>query len=126
MSQTTQHRQHITSRVSHSNCSECRADTERRFVDISTWRYQHVAYYLAWAKPRLAAIHKGNEWSVDARIWHRKFREALHRRITLKAALPIARRKYCDSYLERCRQFPRATDVEYLKRFARRGASCLD
>jgi len=118
------HKRHIQTRVSHSNCCECRADTERRFVDTRAWRYQHVSEYLSWAKPRLKAIHKGNEWSTDARIWYRKFKQALHRRITLK--IPPMGRKQCDSYLDRLKQLPRGTDEGYLRRFARRGASCLD
>ncbi len=45
---TAEHKYHIGGNVSHNNCSECRADTERRFVDTSQWTYQHVAEYLAW------------------------------------------------------------------------------
>ena len=122
--QSAEHKQHIKSRVAHSNCSECRADCERRFVDTTPWKYTHVSEYLAWARPRVQAIHKGNEWSVDARIWYRKFRKALHTRISSKA--PRAGRKQCDSYLERMGQFPRGTDSGYLRAFASRGASCLD
>ena len=118
------HKQHIKYRSSHSDCFECRADTERRFVDTTPWRYAHVRDYLAYVRPLLALIRAGND-SVEARVWHRKFILALDRRITLKN--PPRGRKYCDSYLERFRQFRgMKLDRAYLMRFASRGASCLD
>lgn len=121
--QSEQHKIHIQSRNSHSNCCECRADTERRFVRLKPWReYQFVVDYLSYVRPRLAACKVDN--SVDARIWYRKFAQALHRRITLRA--PSAGRKYCDSYQERLKQFGRKVDAGYLRKFAQRGASCLD
>lgn len=122
---TAEHQQHIATRTAHNNCSECRGDTERSFVPTQQWRYQHVAEYLNWAKPRLAAIATGED-STDARIWLRKFRAALHARINLKTASAIPQRKRCNSYLERMGQFPRSTDAAYLRRFAQRGASALD
>ena len=109
--------------------------TERRFVDTALWRYAHVHKYLVWAKPRLDAVHNGAD-SPAARQWLGGFRISLHRRISSKA-LPrngTHGRKWCDSYLERMSQwrFPRhqsgpcAQCAQYLKRFASRGASCLD
>jgi hypothetical protein len=121
---TPQHRSHLQSRISHSDCSECRADTEKRFVDTTRWNYAHVREYLAYVRPLLALIRAGHD-STDAAIWLRKFRAALDRRISLKAGVPLERKR-CDSYLERLGQFPRSTDAAYLRRFAARGASCLD
>lgn len=117
-----QHWMHISSRVSHNDCDECRADTERRFVSLRPWRYQHTGEYLAYVRPRLAAMRNGAD-TVEARVWRRKFERALHRRISGK--VPVAGRKRCDSYLERMGQFRRDTDAGYLRRFAARGASCL-
>jgi hypothetical protein len=127
--QSDQHKQHIREFTSHANCSECRADTERRFVDRQPWRYQHAGDYLSYVKPRLDAIRDEELLAsdVDARIWYRKFVKALHVRISLK--MPTGGRKYCDSYLERMRQFrkgTKGTDSGYLRQFASRGASCLD
>lgn len=123
---STDHALHLQSRTSHSACSECRADTERQFVPTTTWSYGHVHDYLTYIRPRLNAIRNGAD-DVDARIWRRKFLKALHTRISLKAAHPpVPRRKHCDSYLERLQQFARTTSADYLRRFASRGASCLD
>lgn len=94
-------------------------------MELTPWReYKHVSEYLAYVRPRIAA--QGVDDSMDARIWYRGFRLALQRRISLRA--PIPGRKRCDGYLERLKQFRpgRGTDAAYLRRFAQRGASCLD
>lgn len=122
--QSQLHRKHIASRVSHADCPECRADTERRFVSLTPWRYQYVSDYLRWARPRLQALRDGAD-TPDARRWQRRFLEALHTRISQKT--PASGRKRCDSYLERlanARSVPAC--AHYLRRFASRGASCLD
>jgi hypothetical protein len=136
--QSLAHRQHIAERVSHADCPECRADTERSFSrnsrtgQASPWRYRHVHEFLAWIRPRLAAIRDGSNGgdSVDARIWHRDFIRALHARISLKAPVSGANgRKFSHGYLERLKmtRFPGSrADEGYLRRFADRGASCLD
>jgi hypothetical protein len=121
---STEHQKHLDTRISHSACSECRADTERRFVDCSVWRYDHVHDYLEYVAPRILAIQNGAD-GVNAHQWLKDFRKALNRRISLKVDA-VRGRKYCDSYLERFRQFPQCTDAGYLRRFASRGASCLD
>lgn len=120
------HALHIQTRVSHADCSECRADTERRFVQTAPWRYSCVHEYLTYIQPRLAALRDGAD-DMDARLWRRRFREALDTRISLKTAHPVARRKHCDSYLERLTmaKHPKSS-TDYLRRFASRGASCLD
>ena len=121
--QTSEHKQHMVSRISHNECQECRADCERQFVRTQWAGYQFVDKYLAWARPRIEAIRAG-ETSVNARIWRRNFCLALNRRITLKGA-PETGRKQNDSYRQRLNQFPRSTDAAYLRRFASRGASTL-
>ena len=122
--QSVEHVQHVKSRTSYQRCSECRADTERRFVCLTPWKeYQHVHSYLEYVRPRLAAC--ATDQSVDARVWHRDFLKAMHRRISLRA--PSAGRKYCDSYLERLQSARRGnTPASYLWAFAQRGASALD
>ena len=120
---TAAHKKHLASRVSHNDCQECRADVERRFLRPHWPGYQFVTDYLGWAKPRLEAIREG-EASPAATHWRDDFRLALNRRINLKVAAETGR-KQCDSYLQRLGQFPRATDSQYLRRFARRGASTL-
>jgi hypothetical protein len=121
--QSATHLAHIKANVSHSNCSECRADCERRFVPSAPWPgYQFVSEYVRYIKPRLQACDFDN--SIEAKQWHREFTQALQRRITLRA--PIAGRKQSHSYLERLKQFGRNVDAGYLRRFAQRGASCLD
>ena len=127
--QSETHKRHIASRISHNNCSECRADTERQFVSAEPWRYFHIHEYLAYIRPRLAALRK-TEWlqDPDACIWRREFLLALNRRISLKCnAIPVGR-KWCDSYLERLRGALRIrrANRRYLLDFAQRGASCLD
>ena len=121
--QTTEHRQHITSRVSHNNCQECRADCERQWLRPAWPGYQFVTEYLAFAQPRIAAIRDGVD-SVAARQWHHKFLLALNRRITLKGGTETGRKRN-DGYLERLGQFPRSTNQMYLRRYAQRGASTL-
>jgi len=121
---SVRHQTHLRTRVAHNGCRECRADTERRFVHTGPWRYEHVHFYLGYAQPRLAAIRAG-ESSVDARVWLRDFRRALDRRINLKVGMPRWR-KLCDSYLERLRGMKHVKDVEYLRDFARCGASALN
>jgi hypothetical protein len=96
---TNLHQTHIAARVSHNTCSECRADTERRFAVRPIWRYQHVRDYLAYALLRLDAIKAGNN-SAGARLWLQDFRKALHERIGQKVPAQPGR-KYCASYLER-------------------------
>lgn len=115
------HRFHIETRSAHSNCPECRADTERRFAGVTVFRYDHVSSYLKWIRPRLASIREGNA-SVDARVWHRDFVKALNRRITSRVA--GTGRKWADSYLERL-QGMRHADAGYLREFAQVGASAL-
>lgn len=127
--QTESHKKHLASRISHSDCCECRADTERRFVDRAVWKYDHVSEYLAYIRPRLDALHTGKyAGDSDAIIWLRKFVKALHTRISLKVQGPCGR-KHSHGYLERLRmtQFPgNRADSGYLRQFASRGASCLD
>jgi hypothetical protein len=83
---TSEHQQHIDSRMSHNNCPECRADNSR-------WHAQHKAFshadvptearhsYIAWIRPRLEAIRTGNQ-TLEARRWQRDFLDALHSRIS--------------------------------------------
>lgn len=120
---TIEHQQHIDKRISYNDCQECRADCERQFLAAQWPGYRHVNEYLNWVKPRLLAI-KAGEQSREAQHWQREFVEALQRRIALKGAAETGR-KQCDGYLERLNQFSRATDRNYLKRFAQRGASTL-
>jgi hypothetical protein len=96
--QTAAHQTHISKRVSHNNCDECRADCERQFLREQWPGYRHVTDY-------------------------REFIRALHRRITLKVETG---RKQSPGYLSRLRQFPRSTEAAYLRRFAARRASTLN
>lgn len=130
---SAKHEQHLKSNVSHMDCSECRADNERRWTGHSPFRYAHVHEYLTYVRPRLAAIREKTEAgeSVEARIWLRGFIGALNNRIN--SHLPERGRKYSHSYLERFKQWRRCgkpgtetVDAGYLRQFARRGASCLD
>lgn len=121
---SSNHQQHITRRVAHNDCQECRADCERQFLRPQWTRYQFVDKYLAYIKPRLLAINRHQVNTVDAIIWHRDFVKTLHRRITLKGAGETGR-KQNGSYRQRLNQFPRSTDQLYLRRYARRGASTL-
>jgi hypothetical protein len=121
---STEHRKHIAENISHARCSECRADTERRFVGGWPFRYGFVHEYLTWVRPRLEAIRNG-EQSTNARIWHRDFIKALNTRIS--SHLPANGRKHSHSYLERFRQWRgMSVDAGYLRQFASRGASALD
>jgi hypothetical protein len=122
--QTATHQRHITERVSHNNCDECRADCERQFLREQWPGYRHVTEYLNYIKPRLDAIRNG-ENSVNAHHWYREFIRALHRRISLKVTRETGR-KQCPGYLSRLRQFPRSTERAYLRRFAARRASTLN
>lgn len=126
--QSETHKKHIQSRVSHSDCSECRADTERQFVSVDVWRYQFISDYLKHVKPRLAAIRAGALKKVNAQIWYREYQHALDRRISLKATSRKVGRKHCHSYLERLGMAlaGRKASAAYLRSFAQRGASCLD
>lgn len=121
-----EHAKHLAARVSHNNCQECRADCERSFVPVQLWHYGHIPEYLAYVKPRLAAIRAGNSTLV-ARQWLEEYRRALDRRISLK--IPSAsERKRADGYLDRLRQFrlgDRGYKARYLKQFAASGASTL-
>ena len=121
--QSETHKRHLETRVSHSDCCECRADTERRFTGNTPFKYDHVREYLSWIRPRIEAIRQG-EASVNARIWQRDFMRAMHNRISSHAA--GRGRKWCDSYLERMGQFGNRADAAYLRQFAQRGTSCLD
>lgn len=94
------HSQHISDRTAHNNCSECRADCERRLAIGHPFKYEHVTEYLSYVKPRIQAIRAG-ESSVDARIWHRQFIKALNRRISSHSV--SGHRKQSDSYLDRLR-----------------------
>jgi hypothetical protein len=124
MAQSTTHQKHLATRTAHNNCRECRADTERRFVDTALWRYDHVHDYLSYVQPLLSLIRQGND-SVEARSWLREFRKALDRRINLKAGQPRWR-KLCDSYQERLRGMKHVHDADYLRHFAQAGASALN
>ena len=126
MARTQEHQRHLNTQTAFNNCRECRADTERRFVETKPWTYQFVHDYLSFAQPRLNAIRHG-ESNSNARIWLRDFRKALNRRINLKAGAPRWR-KLCDSYLERLEGMRRAgkANATYLRRFAQSGASALD
>lgn len=79
--QSDQHKQHLAERVAHNSCPECRADNSRRFAATNPFRYAFVREYLSWAKPRIEAIRGGNR-SVDARVWHERFVDALNARIS--------------------------------------------
>ena len=115
------HAKHILSRVSHNNCSECRADTERRFVPVEPWReYKFVSEYLAYVRPRLSAL----DGTAEANQWYRKFSKALHTRITLR--VPAVGRKHSAGYLERLRGMNRCHDVAYLLECASTRASALE
>lgn len=122
---SAEHAEHIRTFISHNNCAECRADGERRHVQRVVFRYVYVHEYLAYAQPRIAEIRAGNV-SVNARIWHRDFMRALHRRISSRVR--VDGRKQSDSYLERLRMAlsARNANAGYLRTFASRGASCLD
>lgn len=121
--QSIPHKQHLRHNISQASCSECRADTERRFARNAPFKYAHVQEYLAYVRPRIEAIRQG-EASTNARVWLRDFLKALNRRINSHAA--GYGRKWSDSYLDRMRQFRADTDATYLRQFASRGASCLD
>jgi hypothetical protein len=122
-----------------NNCQECRADGERQFTRSKPFTHHnpHMSKYLEYVRPRLEALRNGED-SVDARIWLRNFRVALNRRIS--SHIPgRSGRKFCESYLERLKQWENrrpeyyqlgrgnkhVVDAEYLRRFAARGASCL-
>jgi len=117
------HVRHLAENTSHSSCSECRADTERRFARNVPFKYAHVHEYLSYVRPRVEAIRQGED-SGNARVWMRDFLKAMHRRISTHAT--GTGRKWSDSYLDRMRQFRADTDSTYLRQFASRGASCLD
>jgi len=121
--QSLLHKQHIRHNVSDMRCSECRADSERRFAGNHPFHYAYVHQYLEWVRPRLEAIRNG-ENSVDAQIWHRNFMRALHTRISSHMA--NSGRKHSDGYLERFQWRGSKVDAGYLRKFSRRGASCLD
>lgn len=58
-------------------------------VGPKRWDYQHISAYLAYVRPRLAAIRDsadilGNIPDDRAAEWLRDFRKALHTRINLK------------------------------------------
>ena len=115
------HAKHILSRVSHNNCSECRADTERRFVCVEPWReYKFVSDYLTYIRPRLSAL----DGTPDANQWYRKFRKALHTRISLR--VPAIGRKHSDGYLERLRGMSSSHDIAYLRQCASARASAIE
>lgn len=126
---TSQHLAHITERVAHNDCQECRADNERRFVPQGWQGYQYVSEYLAYIRPRLLALASGND-TLNARQWKRDFILALHRRITLRTGRPQGR-KQSVHYLDRLAQFRSRQDgqflanASYLRDFARRGADTL-
>lgn len=124
MARTEKHQQHLKSNISHNDCRECRADTERRFVSTAQWSYQHVHEYLSYVAPRLKAIRDG-ENSINARQWLRDFRIALDRRINLKAESRPAWRKLCDSYQDRLKGMRHVHNVGCLKDFTRVKASAL-
>lgn len=116
------HNIHLKNRISHNNCPECSADCERQFVAFRPFKYAHISEYLNWIKPRLEAIRNGDD-STNAKIWMRDFLRALHTRIG--SHIPVAGRKQCHSYLERLGQFGANTDANYLRAFAKKGASAL-
>jgi hypothetical protein len=125
---SAEHQKHLDTRMSHNNCSECRADCERRWVAFRPFQYAHVATYLEYIKPRLEAIrteqYGGNK--SNAIRWHYDFIQALNNRIS--SHIRVAGRKHSHSYLERLKmtQFPgNRANLEYLKAFARKGASAL-
>jgi hypothetical protein len=79
------HVEHLDHHKAHHNCCpQCNAEHCRSFVDVQPFRYQFVSKYLAWVKPRLAAIRDGVKGgdTVEAHRWHRDFMTALHRRIS--------------------------------------------
>lgn len=121
--QTPKHQRHIASRVSHSDCHECRADCERQFLRPQWPGYGHVADYLIIVRPRIEAIRQGED-SLETRRWKREFTRALQRRVTLKGGSEHGRKR-CDSYSQRLRQFSRSANAAYLRRFAQGGASAL-
>ena len=129
--QSAEHRQHTAERVSHNYCNECRADCERQYRAKHWPGYRHVAEYISYIKPRLAAIASG-ERSADATRWYREFIGALHRRIAHKIAQPWGRKHhfgYTDR-LEQYREWRNGRRVVWckavdLRHFAARGASTL-
>jgi hypothetical protein len=120
------HFEHIAFNVSHANCPQCNADNERRLAGNRPHEYKFVSEYLKWIRPRLEAIRAGND-TVDARIWHKDFMRAMHRRIS--SHLPASGRKFADSYLERLRIANwkgNKQTASYFRTFAARNASALD
>lgn len=83
--QSQEHAKHVAENVSHSRCPECRADNQRWHAQMRPFQYVHVAAYLAWIRPRLAAIRDGVD-SVEARRWERDFVSALHNRLYSRMA----------------------------------------
>jgi len=130
--QTVEHQEHIKARVSHSNCDECVADNQRWHAQTRPFVYSHVRQYLTYVRPRLAALKSGRNGglSVEAGCWYRRFRDALHKRVSSHAV--SQGRKYADGYLDRLRMADvkcgpenARPDAAYLRRFAERRASCL-
>lgn len=130
------HAQHLLSNISHAACSECQADCQRQFAmgNAQPWRYGHVREYLEYIRPRLAAIREERDrGGIAGRRWEMDFMKALHTRISLKGGVFGRGRKHNDGYRERlrgmyvaCGPECRIPDAAYLRRFASRGASCLD
>ena len=125
-----EHKKHLRTNVSWKNCSECRADTERRFVRPHWVGYRHVHEYLAFAQAGFRGAGVRTWWGGDRLTkeqWAAEFRKALHQRISLRIE-PPRWRKLCDSYLERLKMSlgGRNPNAGYLRAFAQRGASCLD
>lgn len=135
---SVEHKKHLNTNVSWNNCQECRADNERRFIHPRWVGYRLVHEYLEFAKAGFGNKGVRTWWGGDrltAEEWSREFRKALHRRIYLRVEPPKGR-KFCDSYVERLKQFvnrgihaergkKHSAEAAYLRLFAQKGACTL-
>lgn len=83
--QSEVHKAHVASRISHNNCPECRADNSRWHAQRTPFNHQGVPAdamhsYMAWVRPRLAALRSGTS-TIEAKRWQQNFRDALSNRI---------------------------------------------
>lgn len=92
-------------------------------MSAAAWSYEHVHDYLEICRRARAALDAGgrvrlrwNEEPMDDAAWRRAFRDALDRRINLKAGTPPAWRKLDPSYQTELRR-----DARWINEWARSG-----
>jgi hypothetical protein len=123
------HKKHLRTLTSWNNCSECRADTERRMLHPRWVGYRFAHEYLEYAKAGFSGKGVRTWWGGDRLTeeqWRKEFVKALHNRISLRIE-PPRWRKLASGYLERLRSALRGRNpnAAYLRQFAAKGASAL-